>query len=618
MKSSNILSLKNLSVTIGNSSILKNISFNLKKNEILGVVGESGSGKSITAFSIINLFNTNKIIKKGKVVFNNKRIDSVNRAELEKIRGTEISIIFQEPMSSLNPSMKCGRQVFEVLQTHNISNNKENVVRVLDLFKKVKLKNPKSVYNKYPHELSGGQQQRIMIAIAIACNPKILIADEPTTSLDGIVKEKIISLLRKIQKETKMSIIFVSHDLDLVSKFAKNIIVLNKGEIVEFGKSKKIFKYPENNYTKMLLESRPPRKGRPIRLPTIENNLEKFTLVSQKKRSKKHQKIYNQNPILTVDELCFSHNKKLVLNDVNFKIYAGETLGLIGESGSGKSTIAKCILNLHDYKYGDITYQNIDIKKYDKKKFRRNIQLVFQDPFSSLNPEMSIGNSIIEPMIAHEIYKNDEERILKACQLLEDVGLDKNDFSKYPSQFSGGQRQRIGIARALALNPKLIILDEPVSALDVSIRAQIMNLLVDLQNQHDLAYVLIAHNLATVRYMCHKTAVMYLGVIQEMGDTEAVFTNPQHIYTNALMSAALPSHPDIDREEIVLPGEVVSPINPPSGDVFQTRTPLKVDKSHNYANNRPPLVQVGKKDHWVVETPWSIATKDMKVNLEGK
>ena len=312
MKSSNILSVKNLSVTIGNSSILKNISFNLQKNEILGVVGESGSGKSITAFSIINLFNTNKIIKKGKVVFNNKRIDSISRAELEKIRGTEISIIFQEPMSSLNPSMKCGRQVFEVLQTHNISNNKENVVRVLDLFKKVKLKNPKSVYNKYPHELSGGQQQRIMIAIAIACNPKILIADEPTTSLDGIVKEKIISLLRKIQKETKMSIIFVSHDLDLVSKFAKNIIVLNKGEIVEFGKSKKIFKYPENNYTKMLLESRPPKKGRPIRLPTIENNLEKFTLVSPKKRSKKHEKIYNQNPILRVDKLCFSYNKKFI------------------------------------------------------------------------------------------------------------------------------------------------------------------------------------------------------------------------------------------------------------------------------------------------------------------
>ena len=537
MKSSNILSVKNLSVTIGNSSILKNISFDLKKNEILGVVGESGSGKSITAFSIINLFNTNKIIKKGKVVFNNKRIDSINRAELEKIRGTEISIIFQEPMSSLNPSMKCGRQVFEVLQTHNISNNKENVVRVLDLFKKVKLKNPKSVYNKYPHELSGGQQQRIMIAIAIACNPKILIADEPTTSLDGIVKEKIISLLRKIQKETKMSIIFVSHDLDLVSKFAKNIIVLNKGEIVEFGKSKKIFKYPENNYTKMLLESRPPRKGRPIRLPTIENNLEKFTLVSQKKRSKKHQKIYNQNPILKVDKLCFSYNKKLVLNDINFKIYAGETLGLIGESGSGKSTIAKCILNLNDYKYGDITYQNIDIKKYDKKKFRRNIQLVFQDPFSSLNPEMSIGNSIIEPMIAHEIYKNDEERILKACQLLEDVGLNKNDFSKYPSQFSGGQRQRIVIARALSLNPRIVICDESVSALDVSVQAQVLNLLNSLKEKFSFTFLLISHDLSVIRYMSDRVIILNKGTIEECNETDKVFENPIRHYTKQLLKA---------------------------------------------------------------------------------
>jgi len=537
LKSSNILSVKNLSVTIGNSSILKNISFNLQKNEILGVVGESGSGKSITAFSIINLFNTNKIIKKGKVVFNNKRIDSISRAELEKIRGTEISIIFQEPMSSLNPSMKCGRQVFEVLQTHNISNNKENVVRVLDLFKKVKLKNPKSVYNKYPHELSGGQQQRIMIAIAIACNPKILIADEPTTSLDGIVKEKIISLLRKIQKETKMSIIFVSHDLDLVSKFAKNIIVLNKGEIVEFGKSKKIFKYPENNYTKMLLESRPPKKGRPIRLPTIENNLEKFTLVSQKKRSKKHQKIYNQNPILKVDKLCFSYNKKLVLNDINFKIYAGETLGLIGESGSGKSTIAKCILNLHDYKYGDITYQNIDIKKYNKKKFRRNIQLVFQDPFSSLNPEMSIGNSIIEPMIAHEIYKNDEERILKAYQLLEDVGLNKNDFSKYPSQFSGGQRQRIVIARALSLNPRIVICDESVSALDVSVQAQVLNLLNSLKEKFSFTFLLISHDLSVIRYMSDRVIILNKGTIEECNEADKVFENPISHYTKQLLKA---------------------------------------------------------------------------------
>ena len=305
------------------------------------------------------------------------------------------------------------------------------------------------------------------------------------------------------------------------------------------------------------------------------------------------------------------------VDNVSFDVPKGKTFGLVGESGCGKTTTGKLILQLENPTAGEIYFQGEDVASMSKAglvEYRKSVQAVFQDPWASLNPRMRVRDIVGEPLqIATTMTK--EQITKRVGDLLEEVGLNEYQSNFYPHEFSGGQRQRIGIARALALNPKLIILDEPVSALDVSIRAQIMNLLVDLQNEHDLAFVLIAHNLATVRYMCHRTAIMYLGVIQEMGDTETVFNNPQHIYTNALMSAALPSHPDIDRDELVLPGEVVSPINPPSGDVFQTRTPLKVDTKHEYANNRPPLVQVGKKDHWVIETPWSIATKEMKVDL---
>ncbi|MBK65799.1 MAG: peptide ABC transporter substrate-binding protein [Chloroflexi bacterium] len=341
--------------------------------------------------------------------------------------------------------------------------------------------------------------------------------------------------------------------------------------------------------------------------------------ILQVRNLRKHYEVNKALSIFGKDILGKTDLLKAVDN-VSFDVAKGKTFGLVGESGCGKTTTGKLILQLENPTAGQIYFQGEDVSQLSSAgmtEYRKSVQAVFQDPWASLNPRMRVRDIVGEPLqIATTMTKDQIEK--RVGDLLEEVGLNEYQSNFYPHEFSGGQRQRIGIARALALNPKLIILDEPVSALDVSIRAQIMNLLVDLQNQHDLAYVLIAHNLATVRYMCHKTAVMYLGVIQEMGDTEAVFTNPQHIYTNALMSAALPSHPDIDRDEIVLPGEVVSPINPPEGDVFQTRTPMEVDKKHKYANSRPPLVQVGKKDHWVIETPWSIATKDMKVKLEGK
>ncbi|MBT4415411.1 MAG: ABC transporter ATP-binding protein [Flavobacteriaceae bacterium] len=537
MKTSKLLSVKNLCISISKIPILKNISFELNSNEILGFVGESGSGKSITAFSIINLFNLKNIIKTGSINFDGKPIDSLSFIDFEKIRGNEISIIFQEPMSSLNPSMKCGEQVIEIILNHEFISTKKAKNRVIDLLKKVQLNDPEIVYNKYPHQLSGGQQQRIMIAMAISCNPKILIADEPTTSLDGIVKKGIISLLKSIQKETKMSIIFISHDLPLVSKIAKKIIVLNKGKIVETGTSNQIFKSPKKLYTKLLLNARPPKNIRPKRLPTNENNIAKPVLISKQERIKTHAKIYQSSPILKIKNLEFSYNNNKVLNDVSFDLYKGETLGLVGESGSGKSTIAKSILNLNDFNKGQILYKENDIKKINKKDFRKNIQLIFQDPFSSLNPEISIGYSIIEPMLSHGIYETKIESKEKAISLLEQVKLNKSDFNKFPHQFSGGQRQRIVIARALALNPKILICDESVSALDVSIQAQVLNLLNDLKETFSFTFLFISHDLSVVKYMSDRVIILNKGVIEESNETDHLFANPKKDYTKNLLLA---------------------------------------------------------------------------------
>ena len=537
MKTSKLLSVKNLCISISKTPILKNISFELNSNEILGFVGESGSGKSITAFSIINLFNSKNIIKTGSINFDGKPVDSLSFIDFEKIRGNEISIIFQEPMSSLNPSMKCGEQVIEIILNHEFISTKKAKNRVIDLLKKVQLNDPEIVYNKYPHQLSGGQQQRIMIAMAISCNPKILIADEPTTSLDGIVKKGIISLLKSIQKETKMSIIFISHDLPLVSKIAKKIIVLNKGKIVETGTSNQIFKSPKKLYTKLLLNARPPKNIRPKRLPTNENNIAKPVLISKQERIKTHAKIYQSSPILKIKNLEFSYNNNKVLNDVSFDLYKGETLGLVGESGSGKSTIAKSILNLNDFNKGQILYKENDIKKINKKDFRKNIQLIFQDPFSSLNPEISIGYSIIEPMLSHGIYETKIESKEKAISLLEQVKLNKSDFNKFPHQFSGGQRQRIVIARALALNPKILICDESVSALDVSIQAQVLNLLNDLKETFSFTFLFISHDLSVVKYMSDRVIILNKGVIEESNETDHLFANPKKDYTKNLLLA---------------------------------------------------------------------------------
>ena len=537
MEPSKFLSVKNLCISISGVSILKNISFELKKNEILGIVGESGSGKSITALSIINLLNSKHVIKSGSINFNGKSIDSLSFIDFEKIRGNEISIIFQEPMSSLNPSMKCGEQIIEVILNHESINMEKAKKRVFSLLEKVQLITPEIFYNKYPHQLSGGQQQRIMIAMAISCNPKVLIADEPTTSLDGIVKKEIINLLKSIQKDTKMSILFISHDLQLVSNIARNIMVLNKGEIEEMGSSKQIFNSPKKKYTKLLLNSRPPKNSRPKRLPTNENHFEESILITKQDRAKNHNKIYKSTPLLKVNNLEFSYNNVKILNNISFDLYKGESLGLIGESGSGKSTIAKSILNLNNFSNGQIFYKEKNIKEINKKEFRKNIQLIFQDPFSSLNPEISIGKSIVEPMISHNLHKTITESKEKAISLLEQVNLKNSDFNKFPHQFSGGQRQRIVIARALALNPKILICDESVSALDVSIQAQILNLLNNLKEKFSFTFLFISHDLSVVKYMTDRVIILNKGVIEEINETDLLFSNPKKNYTKKLILA---------------------------------------------------------------------------------
>lgn len=536
MKSTALLSVRNLYVSISKIPILKNISFDLKKNQILGFVGESGSGKSITAFSIINLLRSKNITKTGTINYNGDFIESLGSKGFEKIRGNEISIIFQEPMSSLNPSMKCGEQILEIILNHNLISLKKGKNKVLELIKKVQLIESEIVYGKYPHQLSGGQQQRIMIAMAIACDPKVLIADEPTTSLDGIVKKEIINLLKSIQKETKMSIIFISHDLHLVSKIAEKIIVLNKGEIVELGSSHQIFNNPKKLYTKLLLNARPPRNVRPARLPTNEKNIN-TSLISKKERVEAHNNLYQHDPILKIENLGFSYEDKKVLNNVSFNLFKGETLGLIGESGSGKSTIAKSILNLNRFDKGQIIYNKKCIKTYNNTEFRRKIQLVFQDPYSSLNPEISIGYSIMEPMLAHKLYKTKKESKEKVISLLKQVNLIESDFNKFPYQFSGGQRQRIVIARALALNPEILICDESVSALDVTIQAQILNLLNQLKEKYSITILFISHDLSVVKYMSDRIIILNNGKIEEVNETDQLFLEPKKDYTKNLLLA---------------------------------------------------------------------------------
>ena len=536
MSNNKLLSIKKLTIKIGDQIILSNVSFDLKKNEVLGLVGESGSGKSFTALSVLDLIHLKNLKTEGKIIFNGRELNELSKKEYQKIRGKEISMIFQEPMSSLNPTMKCGDQISEIIINHEKISKKIAKKRSIELIKKVQLKNPKLVFEKYPFQLSGGQQQRIMIAIAIACKPKLLIADEPTTSLDSLVRNDIISLIKSLQNEYSMSVLFISHDLKLVSKFVDNLIVLKNGIIIEKGFSSQIFNSPKENYTKHLINSSPPKNNRPNRLITSSNKKNK--IISKEERADHHLKIYNKNPILKINNLTVFYKNNQILKDISFDLYKGETLGIIGESGSGKSTIAKSILGLIKINNGEILFKNQNTNDISNSIFRKKVQLIFQDPYSSLNSEISIGKSIIEPMIAHKIFNSKHEMKCRAIELLNQVGLSESDFKKFPNQFSGGQRQRIVIARALALNPEIIICDESVSALDVSIQAQILNLLSDLKEKYLFTFLFISHDMSVIKYFTDRLIVLKKGQIIELNETDFLFDNPKKTYTKSLIKAS--------------------------------------------------------------------------------
>ncbi|WP_435260980.1 ABC transporter ATP-binding protein [Tenacibaculum sp. nBUS_03] len=547
-----MLEIKNLSIVFKTNKVLNDISFSINKNQILGIVGESGSGKSISSLAIMGLLSKTATIT-GEVIFENKNLLSLRENEFQKIRGKEISMIFQEPMSSLNPTLSCGFQVAEILHQHNSFSKKVIKEKVIELFKKVKLPRPEQLYNSYPHEISGGQKQRVIIAMAIACKPKILIADEPTTALDVTVQKEIILLLKELQEEHKMSIIFISHDLALVSEIADNVVVMYKGNIVEKGTASSIFLTPKENYTKALIKSKPTIDKRLKKLPTINdfvNNTVTNTIYTNQERKTFHQKIYNQSPLLEIINLkkefitngsWFSKKNKVVaVNSVSFKIYEGETLGLVGESGCGKTTLGRTILQLEKITSGQIIYKGNDITKLSKnelKSLRKEIQIIFQDPFSSLNPRITVGKAIMEPMIVHNILTSNKERKEYVFNLLKKVGLETDHFYRYPHEFSGGQRQRIGIARTIALQPKLIICDESVSALDVSVQAQVLNLLNQLKSEFNFTYIFISHDLSVVKYMADQLIVMNKGLIEEINDADIVYNNPETTYTKTLIEA---------------------------------------------------------------------------------
>lgn len=558
MSDSKLLNVNNLNISFYKDQkempIIKGISYNINSNEIVAVVGESGSGKSVSALALMGLL-PKKISKitLGSIEFNGEDLTNYSEAHFQKLRRKAFSMIFQEPMSALNPSMRCGNQVAEILQQHTKLSKSEIKNEVLQLFQQVKLPNIGRIYKAYPHQISGGQKQRVMIAMAIACKPKLLIADEPTTALDVTVQKEILDLLKSIQKETKMSILFISHDLTLVSEFADKVIVMYKGEIVEQGKTETIFKTPKHNYTKALINARPSSDYRLKTLPTISDFMEDTVntkIISKEERQNAHQKLYSQTPLLeviNVEKEYFSKQGWLqkpetfkAVNDVSFKVYPGETLGLVGESGCGKSTLGNAILQLDKATAGKILFKGKDITKLNHNQLRylrKDIQIIFQDPFASLNPRLTIGNAIMEPMKVHGIGANINDRQNKVFSILKDVGLSETDFNKYPHEFSGGQRQRVGIARTIALQPQLIICDESVSALDISVQAQVLNLLNDLKVNYGFTYIFISHDLALVKYMADQLLVMNKGKIEELGDADDIYTNPQKEYTKILIDA---------------------------------------------------------------------------------
>lgn len=558
-----LLSIKDLTVDFntpeGIVRAVNGISFDVPHGKTVGLVGESGSGKSVTSLAAMRLIpNPPGKITGGQILFEGKDLVQTPDEEMRKIRGNDISMIFQEPMSALNPVFKVGDQIAEVLILHKGMNRREAWQKAEDLLDQVGIPDPKSSVHKYPHEMSGGQKQRVCIAIAIACEPKLLIADEPTTALDVTIQKQVLDLMFSLQEKYKMGMLFITHDLSVIADIADDVVVMYRSNLVERSNTKRIFTGAEHPYTKGLLACRPSLDKNPSRLLTVADFMDeegKEIAVDPEKTiaaSRPKQEHPDDTPALLEVQNLHMHfpikggifgrtvDHFKAVNDVSFKLRKGKTLGLVGESGCGKTTLGRAILRLLEPTSGNVIYDGVDITKLDKKQMRQmrsRMQIIFQDPYSSLNPRMTIGEILLEPMVLHNIGANKSEKIDKAKWLMNKVGLSASQLSRYPHEFSGGQRQRICIARALAVNPEFIICDESVSALDVSVQAQVLNLLLDLQDEFGLTYVFISHDLSVVNFISDDVAVMNAGKIVEMDKAFKVYHHPQNDYTKALLSA---------------------------------------------------------------------------------
>ena len=571
-----ILQVKDLSVEFKNQDnsvqATESVSFDLHKGESIGIVGESGSGKSVTALSIMNLLHSPPArFQSGSIHFKSSKYGIVdllklNDQQLRSIRGNEIGMIFQEPMTSLNPVFTCGDQVSESLMVHQGLSKSHAMEKTLQIFEEVQLPRPDKILKSYPHEISGGQKQRIMIAMAMICNPSILIADEPTTALDVTVQSNILKVMEKMREIHETALIFISHDLGVIAEVADRIFVMYEGKIVEQGNVFQVFNNPSHPYTKGLLACRPRLDIKLKRLPTVkdflssEDNGQKYNSIGQalllnaelkKETIQKRLDVIQGGPILRVKNLSTAFTLKkdvlgrpkqrlMAVDDVSFEIYPGETVGLVGESGCGKTTLGRSIIRLIDPLSGEIVFDNHKIHELKGEKLRhlrKQLQIIFQDPYASLNPRQTIGEAIAEPLKTHNIVSGREARTVRTIELLEKVGLDPNYIHRFPHEFSGGQRQRVCIARALATEPKFIICDESVSALDVSVQAQVLNLLNELKSEFNFTYLFISHDLSVIKFMADRIFVMKSGKLIEIGYSDALFERPKEAYTRDLLNA---------------------------------------------------------------------------------
>lgn len=652
-----LLTIKNLHIHfethVGKVQAVRGVDLSVKKGETLAIVGESGSGKSVTAKSIIGLLpKRNAMIDKGEIWFENKNLLTLNNKQMKKIRGAKIAMIFQDPMTALNPTMKVGKQVMESAIKHLNLSKKEARNKAVELLNLVGISNPETRLNQYPHEFSGGMRQRIVIAMALSCNPRLLIADEPTTALDVTIQAQILDLLKHIQKETGTAIIFITHDLGVVSNIADSVAVMYAGKIIEKGTVEEVLLKPNHPYSWGLLKSMPnldtkgklysipgsppdmiqPLKGdafaprnefalaidydmQPPMFKVSETHYAATWLLHPQapkvdfiretqdvlmKQDDKISSIYN-NVLLEVKGLSkyFYLKSKQTLkavDNIHLEIRRGETLGLVGESGCGKSTVGRTIIGLHEPTSGEIIYDNTKLTRHNQRQLTKKMQMIFQDPYSSLDPKMKVEDIIAEGLDIHHVVKDKKERKQRVEELLKTVGLQPHSASRYPHEFSGGQRQRIGIARALAIEPEFIVADEPISALDVSIQAQVINLLLKLQKENNLTLLFIAHDLSMVKYISDRIGVMYLGTIVELANSDELYKNPLHPYTQALLSAIPNANPIVEksRERIILKGTLPSPVYPPSGCRFRTRCLLATD-----ACEKTPEWREVETDHWV-------------------